>query len=597
MANETVVQEKYPRKKFETLVEVAKAINSPLDIESILKYVVDALKVFGYDIGSILLVEGNYLVVRDAYGVKAKDKNNIRIRIGTGITGTVAKTGLPEIVGDVSKDKRYLEFTPALQIRSELAVPIVASNEIIGVMNIESQQVDAFTEEDLKIVRALADLVALAVSNSRSQRFMRQLNKRMSTLFETGKLINSTLDLGQTFENILQIVEDQFDYKFSAILLVEGNCLYVRTGRGFHPDVVKNFRPKIGQGIPGTAVKRREPVNVPDVSKCDFYLDVNSPTKSELAVPIIYEDKPIGAINIESDKIANFDEEDVILLSSLADQAAPAIRNAQLYEEISRFNLELKKRVDNATAELVTANSELRRLNEVKSDFVSTVSHELRTPLTSIRGYVSLMSDGEAGPVSDEQKEFLGIVNEESERLTRLIGDLLNISKIESGRMNLTFQKFDFIHFMNDYKKEIMNLASPKKIRVEVNMPKDLSAIDADHDKIKQVLHNLVSNAIKFSPEGSLLKVSVSTENGFIEVSVADQGIGIAKKDFDKLFQKFQQVDSKMTRNVGGTGLGLAITKHLVEAHGGKVSVESRVGKGSTFSFTLPVKRKADAGK
>lgn len=577
-------------KNLEILFKVGKLINSTSDISKILRHVVDAvIKQFGYSLCSILLKEKDFIVVKAGHGLDRKSSRGFKIRIGEGITGTVAKTCKAEIVNDVKKDKRYIDFG-RLKCNSELAVPIIAGRELIGVFNIEDRKENAFGEKDLKIISALADQVAIAIRNAKSKESMEFLNKRLSTLYETGKVINSSLDLNKILHNILQIIDEQFDYKFSAILMVDKDSLYVKAGRGFHPDVVKNFRPKIGQGIPGNAVKLKKPLIIKDVRNDPRYLNVNNPTRSELAVPMMYNGSAIGAFNIESDKVDNFDEDDMVLLSSFADQASIAIRNAQLYEEIKKFNLELKLKIDKATEELRNANKELERLNQIKSDFVSTVSHELRTPLTSIQGYVSLICDGDAGPITEEQKEFLQIVKEESQRLTRLITDILDISKIEAGKMNVILKDFNILDFMGSYKKEIKNMALPKGIKVEIKQPARLPNVKADADKIKQIFNNLVSNAIKFSGENTTLSIEIKKSLDNIQVDVSDQGIGISEKDLENIFEKFQQVDSKMTRKAGGTGLGLPITKHLVEAHGGKIWVKSKVGKGSVFSFSLPVR-------
>lgn len=580
--------------KLNLLFEVNKLINSELNISSILSNVVSAVKRLGYDFCGIMLLEGDELVVKASYGHGESGVDVIRVKVGEGITGHVAKTRRAEIVNDVSRDSRYIDFLRALNCNSEIAAPIIAGDELIGVFNVEDKRKDAFDEDDLRIISTLADQVAVAIKNARSRESLEIFNKRLATLYETGKIINSSLNLDDTLNNILQIIDEQFDYKFSAILLVDNQRLHVIAGRGFDLKVIGNFHPKIGEGIPGNVVKTGKPLLINDVSRDKRYINVNEVSKSELAVPLIYEGKVIGAFNIESDKLNNFDKSDMALLSSLADQAATAITNAKMFDRIKNFNQELKEKVETATDDLKQANIRLERLNQIKSDFVSTVSHELRTPLTSIQGYVSLIHDGDTGAITEEQKEFLGIVKSESERLTRLISDLLDISKIEEGRMQYSFEDFSLSGFINSYKKEAENMASSKNIKVEIIAPAALPIIKADPDKIRQIFYNLVSNAVKFSPNNTLLKIAVKETGNAIRVDVADQGIGISENDQGKIFKKFSQVDSKMTRKVGGTGLGLAITKNLIESHGGKIWVDSETGKGSRFSFTLPIRKESE---
>jgi len=417
--------------------------------------------------------------------------------------------------------------------------------------------------------------------------------KLFSLLYETGKIINSSINLNKVLNNILEVIEQQFDYKFSAILLVDKDRLYVRAGRGFHPDVVKDFKPKIGEGIPGNVVKMGKPLIIPDVRKDSRYIDVNSPTLSELAVPIIHEGKVIGAFNIESDKLDHFDNDDLILLQSLADQAAHAIVNGKLYDQVKNFNIELQQSINKATKDLIAANEDLEKLNKVKSDFVSIVSHELRTPLTSIIGYVALVRDGEAGDLNGQQKDFLNIVIEESERFHRLINDLLDLAKIEQKKMIFIMKKFCIVKLLNDFINETAFLAKDKGIKLELEIVGEIPPVVADIDKIKQVLTNLVTNAMKFTNPGGkvVLKAHVERVDGvdYAQIDVIDSGIGMSKEDIPKIFNKFHQIDMKANRKAAGTGLGLTITKSLVEAHQGKIWVSSRLGKGSTFSFMIPM--------
>lgn len=578
--------------RFEVLLEIGKLVNSTFDLDRILHHAVGkARKQFGYDLVSILIRENGTLAVRACSGLKEKEARKLRVPFGKGIVGKAAKAGKPIISNNILIQQQI--FSKYLPAKSMLAVPIKDKKGIIGVIIIEDRGKNAFTHEDMQVISALSDQLAVAIRNAESRKSLDFLNKRLTTLNEAAKVINSSLDLDHILNSILEIIAKQFDYRFSAILLVEGDHLYVKAGRGFRPDVIKKFRPKIGTGTPGTAVSTKRPVMVSDVRKDSRYIDVNTVTKSALAVPIIHEGKAIGAFNIESDKAGNFNEKDMELLSSLAGQAAHAISNAQLYEQVRNLSLHLEKKVEEATKDLVDANMELQRLNQVKSDFISMVSHELRTPLTSIQGYVSLIHDGDTGLINAEQKEFLGIVKSESQRLTRLINDLLDISRIESGKMTFSMEDFDMLDFMGSFEKEIRGMAAAKSMNLKIKSPSSLPRIKADSDKVKQIFNNLVGNAVKFSPINTYLEIEIAEMPQGIRVDVRDQGIGIAKKDLGKIFERFQRVDGSMTRTTGGTGLGLAITKYLIEAHGGSIWVKSRPGKGSTFSFVLPVDGKA----
>jgi signal transduction histidine kinase/CheY-like chemotaxis protein/PAS domain-containing protein len=226
---------------------------------------------------------------------------------------------------------------------------------------------------------------------------------------------------------------------------------------------------------------------------------------------------------------------------------------------------------------------------QMKNEFVSTVSHELRTPLTSIKGYVDLILDGDAGDINDIQREFLSIVQENSDRLVDLINDMLDISRIESGRIHLKIEP----QYMPDLIEGVVDtfraVAAQSGRKIRLRVPEDLPPVAADGDRVRQVLINLVSNAIKYSPDGGSVTVSAKHTNGMVTVSVADKGMGISREDQKMLFTKFYRVDSAMTREIGGSGLGLSICKSIIELLGGSIGARSTLGQGSTFWFSLPV--------
>ncbi len=234
-----------------------------------------------------------------------------------------------------------------------------------------------------------------------------------------------------------------------------------------------------------------------------------------------------------------------------------------------------------------------REIAVMKNEFVSTVSHELRTPLTSIKGYVDLIVEGEAGDINDIQREFLQIVQENSDRLVSLINDLLDISRIESGRIHLKVEPLDVADVLAGAVETFAALAETAGVKLVLKEPKAMQPVAGDRDRVGQVLLNLVSNAIKYSPDGGTVVVSARRSGDTVAFSVKDTGIGIEKDDQENLFTKFYRVDSSLTREIGGTGLGLSICKSIVELLGGRVWVRSEPGKGSTFSFSLPVASKA----
>ncbi|MGB9716445.1 MAG: ATP-binding protein [Thermodesulfovibrionales bacterium] len=273
-------------------------------------------------------------------------------------------------------------------------------------------------------------------------------------------------------------------------------------------------------------------------------------------------------------------------LSRLPHAVMTSIREAQDRLELKRAEEQLRQ----YTAELERANKELKRLDEIKSEFVSIASHELRTPLASIKNAVQLILRGKTGEINENQRKFLQMAERNIDRLTNLLNNLLDLSRIESGKILMNFEEISLrgtIEFsLSSFKAQV----DAKSINLLMDVPEDIPNVYGDREKLEQILTNLIGNALKFTPEGGFISVSARPFNEkMVAVSVKDTGIGIPEDQLDKVFEKFHQVEGSLTRTVQGTGLGLAITKGLVEAGHGKIWVESKLGKGSTFTFTLPI--------
>lgn len=270
------------------------------------------------------------------------------------------------------------------------------------------------------------------------------------------------------------------------------------------------------------------------------------------------------------------------------------LRLRKVLEEKQRF-VRLKDFAD----QLEKTNLELRKIDSMKSEFVSVASHELRTPLAAVKNVVQLMLSGKTGAVNENQKRFLSMAERNIDRLTNILNDLLNLSRIESGRMALNFENIELGAVIEWAASSLRPHADVKSIQIDVQIPESLPTIDGDQEKIEQILTNLIGNAIKFTPDGGKILISAHPPpqgqkeryGQAVAISVKDSGIGIPAEHLGAIFEKFYQVEDSLRRSAGGTGLGLAITKGLVEAHQGKIVVESEMGKGSTFTFTLPVSR------
>lgn len=287
-----------------------------------------------------------------------------------------------------------------------------------------------------------------------------------------------------------------------------------------------------------------------------------------------------------------YSDKDLKVLNIFTPEAAISFENAKSVEKIRRFNITLKEQVDRATRQLKDANEQLKELDRLKDEFLSIASHDLRTPMTAIKGYLWMAINGRAGKIENpDLKRYLDISYGSSERMIQLINDLLNVSRIKAGRVQMLFEEIDLKTIIDQVFSEIMSKASEKKILLKYEQEAKFPKVILDKQRFPEVLQNLIGNAIKFTPEKGKITVTAkkSTEKGMVEIAVTDTGVGLSKEDAGKLFEKYGRIEHSYAKakESGGTGLGLYITKNYVELHGGKIRVESEEGKGTSFIMTL----------
>jgi signal transduction histidine kinase len=387
--------------------------------------------------------------------------------------------------------------------------------------------------------------------------------------------LNATLDVKRVMSIALDWAMNNTGAVAGSIGSVGETGITIIATQGYSDDTQPDQAPvmPLNYGIMGRVVRTGELSLVRDVQSDPDYRGVLSTTQCQLTIPLKRESEVLGLLTLESPDRNAFTEDQAAFATRLMDHAAVALTNARLYAQVQAANV-------------------------AKSDFVSFVAHELKTPMTSIKGFADLILGGAVGPINDMQKQFLGTIRNNVERMATLVSDLSDVARLESGRMRLDMAPVDFNQVVDEVARSTRSMVEGKKQKLIQNLMPELPAVQADQIRLSQVLTNLVSNAHKYTPEGGEIVLTAAREpagNGqaagdVLHVSVKDNGIGISPDDQKKLFQKFFRAEDRLAREMApGTGLGLNIVKNLVEMQGGQIWFESEYRKGSTFHFTLPL--------
>jgi PAS domain S-box-containing protein len=424
----------------------------------------------------------------------------------------------------------------------------------------------------------------------KSEEAIKRRNEYLAVSSEIGKLVTSTLDLNSIFIRTVNLINERFHFYHAGIFIVEetGFNAVCREATGLAGAEMKERKHTLQlneKSIVGKVTLDGQAVIVNDVTANPLH-KVNPllpETRAEAAIPLRIGNRVIGAIDIQSKTVGAFTDDDIAILQTLADQVAVAIDNARSFELSQQ------------------AVMEMREIDRLKSQFLANMSHELRTPLNSIIGFSRVIIKGIDGPVTELQQQDLTAIYNSGQHLLGLINDVLDLSKIEAGKMELAFDEVNIADVTNSVLSTMSGLTKDKPIQMKRIIEPNLPTVRADAIRVRQVMINLLSNAAKFTDEGDIL-VEVGLKPGLtgrneVNVSVTDTGPGIAKQDQTKLFQAFSQVDDSPTRKTGGTGLGLSICQHIINMHGGRIWVDSDLGRGSTFHFTLPLFRKEKEGE
>ena len=497
-------------------------------------------------------------------------------------------------VADLAAHEDYVEQRSPLVVtavelggvRTILLVPMLKENDLIGMLILNRQEVRPFTDKQIALVTSFASQAVIAIENTRLLNELRQRTDELGrsvgelrALGEVSQAVNSTLDLETVLSTIVAKAVQLSGTEAGAIYVFDDlqREFHLHATYGMDQELIDALmQQRIGLDEPNVvaALAQAEPIQATDLRE-EAPSDINEITlragfRARMVAALLRGEEAVGMLVVRRKTPGAFPQNTIDLIKTFAAQSVLAIQNARLFREIE------------------DKSHQLEVASQHKSQFLANMSHELRTPLNAILGYTELIADGIYGAPSEKMISVLKRLESNGKHLLGLINDVLDLSKIEAGQLVLELSDYSLQDIVQTVRSTLEPLAADKKLAFNVELAPKLPPGRGDGRRLTQVLINLVGNAIKFTDAGEVV-ITAAANDGSFQVSVHDTGPGISAADQAKLFQEFQQADNAITRKKGGTGLGLAISKRIIEMHGGKIWVESEVGQGSTFSFTLPV--------
>jgi signal transduction histidine kinase len=494
---------------------------------------------------------------------------------------------VPDVEIDAAYGVQSQRLARTVAYRSIVAVPLLHDGNPIGAIAVPRANSGSFPERQIALLQAFADQAVIAIRNVRLFDEVRQRTddlteslEQQTATSEVLKLITrSTFNLQTILDTLIESAANLCDADMGYIGRPKDDGFFrAEASYGYSSalkEIVNRTPWKAGrESAIGRVLLERAPIHIVDVETDPEYrmveIQKTGGYRSVFGVPLLREGTLIGVLVLARRSVRPFTDRQIDLVATFADQAVIAIDNVRMFDEIQ------------------DKSRQLAEASQHKSQFLANMSHELRTPLNAILGYTELMADGAYGEPSEKMMGVLKRLESNGRHLLGLINDVLDLSKIEAGQLALDLADYTVADIAQTVRSTLEPLAADKKLAFKVEVAPDLPPGRGDGRRLTQVLINLVGNAIKFTDTGEVV-IQAEANNGSFQVSVRDTGPGISTTDQAKLFQEFQQADNAITKKKGGTGLGLAISKRIIEMHGGKIWVESQVGRGSTFAFTLPV--------
>lgn len=601
---------------FEVKINELANINSLLTQLSRLQRLDSLLKVFAHEIKELLSASTilvflkkneNGFFCKKAVGSKIHKLDALKKPFNDLIFDEIRHLKQPLILSSKELNVLMPTLYKKIKLQNALFVPLQRGDDILGVVCCLNKKA-GFNDDDLKIMSAINRQISVMLENATLfermnlktadlEKINLWLNKNRKafiniledinqannslekalhqslTMYRIAVELSKSLDESQLLEAILSNSADLVGAKSGFLVLVHGSSLYEATRFNYQGDLHLSGAKTPIKWI----MNHKKALVINDFENTAYHSYGRAAGIANfIGVPLIQRNKCIGVLCLVN-KTHGFARQDSQNLVTLAHQATVTLINARVHENE-------KKTV-----------AKLQELDKMKADFVASVSHELRSPLTTIKGYLDLVMDQEAGPINKEQQEYLAIIDHSSDRLLHLINDLLTISKIESASLKMKKRLVSINDVLETVAKVMQPEAVQKGLKLKVKLAKGLPQVMADGDRLDQVVINLVSNALKFTPKDGTVELASEVVNNMLVLSVKDSGLGIAAEDQKNLFKKFYRSQEAVTRNIKGTGLGLAIAKGIIEQHHGKIWLESKIGKGSTFYFSLPIKKKTAA--
>ena len=582
-----IIESEQRARQLTMLNEIGRGLTSTLETTSLLNQILNsATEILNCEAGSLFMVDNQTgeLVFEVTVGPVAADLIGQKLPQGTGIVGKAVDNGKPIIVNDVRHSTGWSSQTDnqtGFVTRDLLVVPMQLKEKIIGVIEvINKKDGSLFIIEDQELLSTFASQAAIAIENARlytqTDKALSARVEELSVMQRIDRELNASLELDRVLRITLDWSIKQSGADAGLIGLVErgesgdNNVVRVMTSQGPILPAQPPENKGLDQLFDGSSVLSLH--GLPTLHTAVQSGQIQCIDQNTI-VPVRRRDETIGIILLESKQRNLPSDETIAFLSRLSDHAAIAISNAQLYADLQSANL-------------------------AKSEFVSLVSHELKTPMTSIKGYADLLAKGAVGPVNESQANFLNTIRSNVNRMSTLVSDLADVSRIEAGRMRLEFNAVELEVLINEVVRSTQAQIDEKSQLLELKLPHNLPPVWADTNRVIQIFANLLSNASKYTPIGGKINVSaqvvmnVLDEQGapeVVRVDVTDTGYGISSEEQGKIFQKFFRSEDQHIRESPGTGLGLNITRHLVEMQGGRIWFVSEPGKGTIFSFTVPV--------